>query len=481
MHKSALKKLLEPHLYSSLPNSEYNSYTISAEKLLTPTRFDLGVKLLYLDMLDKDVMFAKKMYEKNIRACGFGSVKEVGNDKKNSIEKFENDFIRTFNNIKENGFDNRLSILPISRNGSIANGAHRLSSAIKLEKKVACVELPIDDEVQDYKFFYNRKFSADELDIIASKIIEHSNNIYMAFIWPSAKGSDKEINKLIPSIIFKKKILLNFNGAHNLLSQIYSGEKWLGTIADNYAGAKTKLVECFKTFDPVRIIIFKENNPENVIRIKEKIRDIFNIGKHSVHITDTKEEAINAANMVLNENCIHFLNYGHPNKYENIHRNIERLTKLFHDNNIDSNDFIVDGGLVMSIYGLRENTDVDYLYAFDSIDDSQIDMESHDSELGYHQIKKYELIYNPTYFFIYKGIKFVSFKQLYNMKKNRNELKDNNDCNIMDALIEENKTKLLLNKVIQEILYLRLRTRKSIIDVTKFIGVYNLLKRIYKK
>lgn len=94
-----------------------------------------------------------------------------------------------------------------------------------------------------------------------------------------------------------------------MLSQIYYGEEWLGNVENNFKGSQGKLVECFKNFEPVRVIAFQADNLEEVIEIKEKIRDIFKIGKHSVHITDTKEEAIRVARIVFNNNSIHFLNY----------------------------------------------------------------------------------------------------------------------------------------------------------------------------
>ena len=61
-------------------------------------------------------------------------------------------------------------------------------------------------------------------------------------MWPTAVGKDEELEKLIPNIVYRKKIYLNPNGAHNLLSQIYFGESWLGSVENNFAG---KSKECF--------------------------------------------------------------------------------------------------------------------------------------------------------------------------------------------------------------------------------------------
>ncbi|HCK0044366.1 TPA: hypothetical protein NW722_003875, partial [Vibrio cholerae] len=135
------------------------------------------------------------------------------------------------------------------------------------------------------------------LDIAATKFVEYADNVYIAFVWPTAQGFDEEIERIIPNIIYRKNIKMTPNGAHNLLSQIYFGEPWLGTVENNFRGSKNKVTECFKTFDFMRVIAFQADSLDSVLQIKENIRQIFNVGKHSIHITDTKDEAIRMARM----------------------------------------------------------------------------------------------------------------------------------------------------------------------------------------
>ena len=45
---------------------------------------------------------------------------------------------------------------------------------------------------------------------------------------------------------------------------------------------------------------------DDVLIIKEQVRELFNVGKHSVHITDTKEEAIRTARIVCNDCLIKY-------------------------------------------------------------------------------------------------------------------------------------------------------------------------------
>ena len=83
------------------------------------------------------------------------------------------------------------------------------------------------------------------------------------------------------------------------MSQIYYGEEWLGNVKNHFRGANAKLIECFKTFDEFNVIAFEAENLEDVLKIKNNIRELFGVGKHSIHITDTKDETLRVAKLFL--------------------------------------------------------------------------------------------------------------------------------------------------------------------------------------
>ena len=481
INKENLRQLLEPHFRKDLKKEKYKVKSLAATELLTYTRFDIAFKLLYLEMLEYGVSFSKHIYKEHIRAFSLGKFIEPGNKEKNSIDGFVNSFKKTFEDIKLNGFDANKTLIPLSKNGSIANGAHRVASAIYLGKDVDCVEIDTGDHIYDYKFFYSRNISSSILDTVVTKFGDYSDNLHIAFLWPTAKGYDEEIEKIIPNIVYRKEIKLNPNGAHNLLSQIYYSEEWLGSVENNFRGSQGKLVECFKNFEAVRVIAFQAESLDETLAIKDKIRDVFNIGKHSIHITDTKEEAIRVARVIFNDNSVHFLNHAKPNQYISTHRKIDIFKQFVEKNKINLNDVVLDSGIVLSVYGLRECSDIDYF-----LDDNtklkynDEELECHDSELKYHDIEKLSLIYNPQYYFYFNDVKFVSFEQVYKMKKNRNETKDIADCKMMEALLENNKTKAMLNKLRQFFYYQKIKTRVSLIKFLRLVGLHSTLKFLYK-
>ena len=479
--KNKLLKLIESHFEKDLAQDSYEIKAIKAKDLLTHTRFDLAFKFSYLEMMGRDVKFAQNIYKEHIRAFSLGKFTEPGNEEKNSIDRFLEEFHKTFKDIKLNGFDGSKTLIPLSKKGSIANGAHRLASAIYLDRDVECVQIGTADHIYDYKFFYSRNVPSEMLDVVATKFVEYADNIHVAFIWPTAKGHDDEIENAIPNIIYRKEMTLNPNGAHNLLSQIYYGEEWLGSVEDDFKGSKGKLVECFKSFDPVRIIAFQAESLDEVLVIKDKIRDIFNVGKHSIHITDTREEAIRVARVVFNDNSIHFLNYAKPNKYIDTHNKIDKFKEFIAKNELDTNDVLLDSSIILSAYGLREAKDTDF-FCFDNyqIKNKFEDINIHDEELKYYQEEKNELIYNPKNYFYFNDLKFISFTQLYKMKKNRAEEKDRNDCKMMEALIDNDGFKKIVNKWKQSFYYGKIKARANLIKILRNLGVYELLRAIYR-
>lgn len=459
--KEKLLTLIEPHFHKDLNSNNYQIQTIQAKKLLSYARLDLAFKLIYIKY--KNLEFTQKIYKEHINAFSLGSFKEYGNDKKNSFDDFIQSFNHTFLDIKKNGFDDSKTLIPLSKNGIILNGSHRVASAIFLNQNVRCVQLEVSADIYGYNFFYGRNVANDTLDFAVSEFIEYSDDTYIACIWPTAQGFDSEIEKIIPNIVYRKDIKLNANGAHNLLTQIYYGEKWLGNIENNFQGAKSKLIECFKTFSPVRIIAFQADNFEKVSQVKEQVRKLFNVGKHSIHITDTKGEALRISRMVFNKNSIYFLNYAKPNRYASTQKKITKFKKFIQENQLNSNDVLLDGGTVLSVYGLRKSNDIDYF-----IDDNAKikynypELDNHDGELKYHDIDKLELIYNPKFYFYFNDLKFIAFNQLYKMKKNRLETKDINDCKIMDAIKDENNFKQNALRIKQNLVYFRVKYRKKI-------------------
>jgi hypothetical protein len=473
---------IEPWLREDIEVDSAHIKFIPANKLLTWNRFDLAFKLAYLEMRNIDPNYGKSLYERHLKSFGLGSIREPGNQNKSSLKEFIDEFENILNRMQALGFDKSISLIPLSSDGGIANGAHRLACAIYLNKEVACLDTKSKMPIYDYKFFRDRNISQEVLDLMACKFIEKSSNTYIAFLWPAINGREDLAEELIPNIVYKKRIQISLNGAHNLLSQIYYQEEWIGEFGKGYPGIKGKLNECFRYKKPLTVIAFQADDLDEVRSIKDQVRAKFNIGKHSIHITDSIDESLFLSNIIFNENSIHFLNYGDPTKYPSNKKNIELIKSAFEASNLSWKSLAVDGGFVLSLYGIRESNDIDYISTGDSILGNEMyNFSNHQDQLTYHKISKEQLINNPHFYFVFERIKFIAIKQIYLMKKNRNESKDRLDCKRIDALINEDYLASNFLKLTQLFLYARIKIFHFTYRALKKLRLVNPLKKLLKR
>ena len=486
LEANKVKSLIEPHFHKNLNSECYEHKIIKANQLLTWNRFDIAFKLLYLEGFNYNLNFSKKIYSEHIRAFSLGGFTEPGNEEKNSIEKYIESFKDTFLNIKNSGFNCNETIIPLSKNNSIADGSHRVASSIFLNKNVNCINIEISDQIYNYKFFYDRNVPIEILDIVATKFVEYAPKVYIALVWPEAIGKDEDIEEIIPNIIYKKEVKLIVNGAKNLLAQVYSNEPWIGNVENNFSGITSKLNMCFNDLNPLRAIAFHADSFNDVLQIKSKIRSIYGIEKSSVHITDTKQEAIRISRMVFNKNSIHFLNYAYPNRYLSTFKKLEKYTSFINNNNLLKDDLVLDGGMVLSLYGLREAGDIDCLLIGSDFAINDDELEFHDDELKFHDEEKVNLIVNQNFYFYFYDFKFISFHQVFKMKKRRGGKKDINDIKIMKLLIGGNKINLVIARCNQWMYYEAIKfkkkynLRKRTMVFLKTIGLYIIARDVYR-
>ena len=89
---------------------------------------------------------------------------------------------------------------------------------------------------------------------------------------------------------------------------------------------------------------------------------------------------------------------------------------------------------MLSVYGLRDCRDVDFLYLEDHIETGTHDFSCHNGETKYYPMHKDEVIVNPTHHFYYQGIKFATPEVIGMMKKIRCEEKDLKDIQLLNTI-----------------------------------------------
>ena len=476
--KIDLKKTLEKHIHEQLDRSQYEVSRVESNELLKFYTFDLAFKLYYLDYKNINLRLAREVYFSHIKAYNFFKIKEYGNLKKKTLKDFENYFTETFENIRTNGFDLNKSIIPLTKNGDYLNGSHRVSVCINLKKKVFVLNTGLSAySPTDYSFFYKKAVQINVIEKALKNYLEYLDGVYIAFIWPSAYGNTSKINKIIKNKIYYKEIKLNSIGAHNLLAEVYKDQNWIGNSKNNYKGTIGKLKECFKDFNrPLRLIVFQERSHSDVIKIKDKIRNIFKIGKHSIHITDTKNEMLELSKIVFNKNGIHFLNNARPFKYKSSELKLINFKKYLFQKKVDLNKVVIYGSFVMEVYGIRKARDIDFLNIQNKSKNSKL---VNKTILENSKLELADLVYDDNNFFEFYGLKFVSFHETYKIKKMRNEKKDIRDLRLMKSYLKNDLLTVIRIRFNQYVYFMSIFIKVKIIEFLKIIKIHSVVKKIY--
>lgn len=292
------------------------------EQFVISERIDLICKLFYIECREKkrDLTFAKELYTEHLRAFSEGTFKEPGNDDKNSIEKYFATFDHLIDDIRENGFDVSKSVIPVSDKGVILDGSHRVAIAIYYHIELPIVRIHGTEQCFDAAFFLKNGLRRIYLDFMIDQYIRRKEQTYVVCLWPA--GYDEEKNKKTDSIlrqkahiVYRKEIKFKYNGIKQLVTQVYHHQSWTGGIDNAFNGVEGKAKPCYAKNKITTVYVIEGITQSEIIELKSKIRDIYQIENHSIHITDTKEEAIEASELLFNENSIHLANYGDPSVY----------------------------------------------------------------------------------------------------------------------------------------------------------------------
>lgn len=166
-----LNKLLDNNYIVSLvpKRNKIRVFETMPINLLSKYRYDVFIKYYYVNAYinNKNYCLAKEIYLKHIKS--FNNFTEP-DGRKNTPESFIKKFNNLIDNIKRNGISR--TIIPITKEGEIIDGAHRLSIAIYLNLKIQFAIFDLLDANYDKNFFVNRGFNLEYVKIIDKEIVE---------------------------------------------------------------------------------------------------------------------------------------------------------------------------------------------------------------------------------------------------------------------------------------------------------------------
>lgn len=295
---------------------------VDANSLLTPQRIDLAAKLAYIEARESGVGidFAKELYVKHIEAFSQGTFTEPGDDQKTSIDAFFSVFDALIDEIRTSGFNDSRSLVPVGANNVILDGAHRTACAIYFRKPLKIIRFQEFSVDFGYEYFQSRRLSKELLGYMANIYTSYTDHpVYCACLWPiSDPGMRKQALEIIKKqygIIFCKEVMLSQTGLRNLMLQVYQHQDWIGTPETHFAGVMGKVNACFAPGISTEVVLFEGGALEDVLAMKDEIRNIFKLDKHAIHISDSNPETKLMAALLLNDNSCHALNYGKPDTF----------------------------------------------------------------------------------------------------------------------------------------------------------------------
>jgi hypothetical protein len=297
-----LKDSIEKKYHSHLIKREYKVTQIEAKELLHKDRFDLAFKLYYLHNRGINYDFARECYFEHIKAFTSGTFVEHGSPHKNSFDVFLNEFEETFTSIQSNGFDPQKSLVILSKEGVILNASHRVAIAIFLNIKIHAIQIDVSYNKYDAEFFLNKYVPKEYFYPALELFIQEKNNLKLAVIWPKGASHGLNVNKIFEQVVYSENLNLSIDGLKSIVINLYQNEKWLGNKENDFKGALNKAMSCNDSRNSTKFAIVELENDIDLIQFKDKIRQKVNLGKHSIHITDSHSETLEVSKIFFNYN-----------------------------------------------------------------------------------------------------------------------------------------------------------------------------------
>jgi FkbM family methyltransferase len=431
-------------LHPSLLKTEYfretglSSSVVSAQQLIKPQRFDLLIKLIYgRSLIERwNTGWPETLYCEHIAA--FNGFKEDAS--KIGKDAFVKDFTSLVLDIQLNGYSADQSIIPSDDKGIILDGAHRTAACALLNQSVRVLRTPKAAPVYNSSWFTSRGLSSGASDAAALEYISWSPNCRFITIFPAANGRDQELEQLVndsADVVYEKRVYLENHGPRLLVWQIYRKEPWVGEANTAWSGTQSKANGCFPLGHGTVRTYLIEPKPSTDLRVlKDRIRALFNVANHSIHINDSHSETLIIGRSLLNANSVHFLNNATLTYLPNFWRLLTKFESAVLSQGDSLDRFCIDGSAVLSAYGIRDCRDIDFIHT--GLDDLSFGdpnaIGSHNLCASYHVTSTDDIIFNPSNHFYFHGIRFVSIGSVRAMKEKRSEGKDLDDIARIDKL-----------------------------------------------
>ena len=411
---------------------------VDARQFLKPQRIDLICKLLYIDSYvnGDSNPFARELYKEHLRSFTRGNFTEDGTEEKNSFQKYIDTFNSLIDTCSRDGFSDDISVVPVGSDGNILDGSHRTSIAIYFNLQLPIVRIPDVTVKYDYEFFQERQLNQLYLDYMAYEYVNRLSDVFSLCLWPVADSVPmlEKVDSLVASyaeVIYKKRVKLTYDGVNQIVIHTYAHHDWIGDYKDGYSGSVGKTNNCFKAGKYTTVYFLAGISLDEVLKLKSEIRNLYQLDKHAVHITDNKDETMTLARIFLNDNSIKLINYGSPLKYSHFLDMFFEYRSALLSSSSNPDNYIIDTGAAMAIWGLRDTSDIDYVTSGEDELPKMTDCESHEVADNAYGAPISSILFDPRNYLFYRDVKFLALDRVLYRKIRRKAKKDRGDVRLI--------------------------------------------------
>ncbi len=292
-------RLLQRHTVEiyALQGRPYSVERVPARQLLSVLRFDLFAKLYYIRRRSADPDEAMAVYSGHIRAFN-PDLHEPGRSDKTTLEAFVSTFNELIDAFADCDFDETVSLIPVGDGNVILDGAHRIAALASRGKSVTIARFPGVREYRfTYEYFMKRGLSFALCDKIAEEMTHWMADLKAVCLWPSVRQKGKAVEVLAAKypIGYLRPVKMRFSALVDFVAEIYGHQPW----TREPLAVRDKASHCCGRSGEMFLLLIDAPYGDELVETKEKIRAIYGIGNHSLHITDTQEETMQVTHCAL--------------------------------------------------------------------------------------------------------------------------------------------------------------------------------------
>lgn len=451
-------------------------------------RIDIFVKILYIKSFleKKNFEYYQSMYRKHIKLYNWWL-----EDDKMNINDFEKSFQKLILNIKNNWFNNNFPI-PITSNWEIINWAHRVACCIYFWIQ-PIFKYVINEEITwDFNWFKLNRFTTKELMEIMNCVITHLN-YSIIIVWPTL---NKNIEKITDIFNSNFKIIWNLNldfneNLNELINDVYSFDKnevdlWLSFFE------KWELLK--KYWNNINIYVLN-NHSNETLKLKENLRDkLINFSDleynsknlyNTFHSSDNSKEAKYLSQILFNYGSYEYLKKRKFRSRKIFNDRLIKLKKYIINNELNINDFCIVWSWPLEIFNLDKTSDIDIIKSSNNNNwilkiTPDIDLLDYDYWIN---ISNSDIIDN--HYFYFRGLKFITLKQLVIVKSFWLRDKDILHVKKINEFLFSDISNSNIDNIINEIYYIRKRILIKIINfsikLTTKMWIYKQVSYLWRK